>query len=106
IERLNGIEQLPIRVAHVGERRRNRAAQLDFRCVAVQRRDDQLLPIVVDEKTAKQRLRQRERKIVVERWVVVQQVVRADLLVVVELKRKSPAAPWDQLLQSGVVRRR
>ena len=53
------VEQLPVSVPHVRERRRDRPAELDFRDVAIDGRDAELLPVVVDEKSAQQRLGER-----------------------------------------------
>ena len=93
VERVDRVDQLPVRVAHVGQRRGDGAAQLDLGGVAVERRDDELLAVVVDAEPAEQRLRHRQREVRVERRVVVHQVVRGDLLVVVELERRVAAAP-------------
>ena len=51
VHRLPGEHQFPVGVAHVGDRLRQRAAQLDLRDVVVDRGDPQLQPRAVDLKS-------------------------------------------------------
>jgi hypothetical protein len=103
VHRLHREHQLPVRVAHVGDRRGQGALQLNVRDLAVDGGDLQLLPRAVDPEVAQQRLRERGAEVGVEGRVEVGERVGADLLVVVERHRDVAAAPRQELRQPGVV---
>jgi hypothetical protein len=94
---------LPVRVPHGCERRRDRAPELDFGNIAVDRRHPKLLPGVVDEKSSQQRLRERQVEVGREGRIEISEDVRRDLLPIVELERHVTAAPRQGLQEPGVV---
>jgi hypothetical protein len=105
VNRLDRVNEVPIRVPHVGQRVDDRRLQLRFGDVLIQLRHDDRLPRRVDLEAAQNRLRVLHRIRRVVRGIQRRRRAVGHLSVVVQRQRVPTAAPAQILRETGVTGR-